>query len=360
MKNKLWLIILVCIISLVAFIILTKNKKKDSKDSESSLLYVSPERRSIENKQLISGRLASNKEVNIKSELAGIIDALYVSVGDRVKKGQAIAKIKILPDPRSTQDAQRQLEIAKINNERIKASFNRNKLLYEKEVLAKQEYEISLQEFNTSKAELKAAQNYLRIVKQGFSNTSDFVSNVIYSTIDGIVLDIPVKIGTSIQNRNNFSEGTTISTIADDNEFVFKGQVNEKDLKYIDIGKVLDIRIGALKNDSFEARVSRISPKGIDVNGITRFDIEAKLEVKPVDIYKIKTGFTATAEYLIDKVGKVLAVEEKYIQFKEDTNFVYVKKGEEDRERKILQLGISDGKYVEIKSGLKKEDARQL
>lgn len=356
MGNKLKLITLVCAISIVALIILAKNKKKDSNDSESSLLYVSPERRTIENKQLISGRLASKKEVNIKSELAGIIDDLYVVVGDRVKKGQAIAKIKILPDPKSTQDAQRQLEIAKINYERIKANFIRNQLLYEKDVIAKHEFEISSQEYNTSKSELNAAQNYLRIVKQGFSNKSDFVSNVIYSTIDGIVLDISVKIGTSIQNRNNFSEGTTIATVADDNEFVFKGQVNEKDLKYIDIGKELDIRISALKSDSFKAHISRISPKGIDVNGITRFDIEAILEVNPVDLYKVKTGFTATAEYLVERVEKVLALEEKYVQFKEDTSFVYVKKGEEGRERIFLQLGISDGKYIEIKSGLKRED----
>jgi HlyD family secretion protein len=354
LKKRYWLLIIIVILCIIGYFI--SSSEEDKKDNPNDKIkYAALTIKTIENKQLISGRLSSSKEVNIKSELAGIIDALYVNVGDEVKKGQAIAKIRTLPDPKSTQDASRQIEIAKINYDRIQANYSRTKSLYDKEVISKQEYEIAQQEYKSAQTELSSAQNYMKIVKQGFSNKSDFVSNVIYSTIDGIVLDVPVKIGGSIQNRNTFSEGTTIAIISDMNEFVFKGQVNEKDLKYIEMNKEIKVNINALKNENFNANISRISPKGIDVAGITRFDIEAKLNVKPVDLYKIKSGFTATGEFLISKAMNVLSLEEKYIQYSEDTAFVMIKK-EKENERKIITTGISDGQFIEIKSGLKKED----
>lgn len=354
MKKKYWIIIGILLILIIGGVLISKNNSNKSDENDKDK-YVTLETKTIENKQLISGKLSSSKEVMIKSELAGIIEVLYVHVGDQVKKGQAIAKIRTMPDPKSTQDAHRQIELAKINLERIKSNYERNKNLFEKDVISKQEFEVSQQEYKTAEMELKAANNYLKIVQQGFSNSSDFVSNIIYSTIDGIVLDIPVKIGGSIQNRNTFSEGTTIAIISDVNEFIFKGQVNEKDLKYIEMGKNLKININALKNELFSAHITRIAPKGVDVNGITRFDIEAQLDIKPVDLYKIKSGFTATAEFTIEKVSNVSSLPEKYIQYNEDTAFVFVKKGDE-RERKIITMGISDGQYIEIKSGLKKDD----
>lgn len=353
-KYKWYFILSIVAIGIIGTIILNKSEKKDPAKEKDQ--YVKLEKKTIENKQLISGRLQSSKEVNIKSELAGIIDELYVQVGDQVRKGQAIGKIRILPDPRSSQDATRQIEIAKINLERIKANYQRNKLLYEKDVISRMEYEVSLQEYKTAQTDLNNAEQNLRIVRQGFTNKSDFVSNVIYSTIDGVVLDIPVKVGGSIQNRNNFSEGTTIATIADMNEFLFKGQISEKDLRYVSKNQKLDINISALKGETFSGFVTKIAPKGVDVSGITRFDIEAKLDIPPTELYKVRSGFTATAEFLRESSQNVYAIEEKYVQFSADTAFVYVRKGEEDRERKILDLGISDGKYVEIKKGLKSED----
>jgi len=352
MKKKYWAILTLLVIGIIAAIVISQNSEKDDDKKDN---YIQPVIKTIENKQLISGRLASSKEVNIKSELAGIIDALYVNVGDEVKKGQAIAKIRTLPDPKSTQDASRQIEIAKINFERIQANYLRTKSLYEKEVISKQEYESSLQEYKSSQTELASAQNYMKIVKQGFSNKSDFVSNTIYSTIDGIVLDIPVKIGGSIQNRNTFSEGTTIATIADKTDFLFKGQINEKDLNHLSNGKIIKIKVNAIKGQEYKAEITKLSPKGVDVGGITRFDIEAKLLVSAVDLYKFKSGYTATAEFSLDKKENVLSLEERYIQYNEDTAFVFVKNGE-DKKRKVIETGISDGQFIEIKKGITKDD----
>ena len=353
MKKRWYIILGIVIVGIIAWIMYSK--KSETKEEDKSA-FIQPQIRDIENKQLLSGRLQSSKEVNIKSELAGIIDQLYVKVGDEVRAGQAIGKIRTLPDPRASQDANRQIETSQINLERIKANYLRNKMLFEKEVISKMEYESSLQEYKIAQNDLSNARANQKITRQGFSNKSDFVSNIIYSTIDGVVLDLPAKVGSTIQNRNNFSEGTTIATVADVNEFVFRGQVSEKDLKHIEINKELDIKISALKGEKFKARISKISPKGVDVSGITRFDFEAILIVKDTELYKIRSGYTAIGELVIQNVKQAMTLEEKYIQYSGDTTFVYVKKDKASKEKKIVTVGISDGQYIEIKSGLKKED----
>ncbi|MFY7861859.1 MAG: efflux RND transporter periplasmic adaptor subunit, partial [Chitinophagales bacterium] len=353
MKKRWYIILGIVIVGIIAWIMFSK--KSETKEEDKSA-FIQPQIRDIENKQLLSGRLQSSKEVNIKSELAGIIDQLYVKVGDEVRAGQAIGKIRTLPDPRASQDANRQIETSQINLERIKANYLRNKMLFEKEVISKMEYESSLQEYKIAQNDLSNARANQKITRQGFSNKSDFVSNIIYSTIDGVVLDLPAKVGSTIQNRNNFSEGTTIATVADVNEFVFRGQVSEKDLKHIEINKELDIKISALKGEKFKARISKISPKGVDVSGITRFDFEAILIVKDTELYKIRSGYTAIGELVIQNVKQAMTLEEKYIQYSGDTTFVYVKKDKASKEKKIVTVGISDGQYIEIKSGLKKED----
>jgi len=350
-KKKYWIIGLALLLGLAAYL---KFANSDGENDEKDL-YIQPSVRTIENKQILSGKLVSSKEVNLKSELGGVIEAIYVNVGDEVKKGQAIAKLRTLPDPKMSQDADRQISIARTNLERVKANYERNKTLYEKDVIAKQELEISVQEYKLAETDLRNANENKKIVTQGFSHKNGFVSDVVYSTTDGLVLDIPVKTGTTIMNRNNFNEGTTIATIADMNQILFKGQVNERDLSKLELGKKMLIRVNALRNQTFESEVVKISPKGIDVGGITRFDIEAKLLVSAVDLYKFKSGFTASAEFVVDKVSNVISLEEKYIRYKEDTSYVYIKNGEA-KKRTILETGISDGQYIEIAKGLKKGD----
>jgi HlyD family secretion protein len=177
----------------------------------------------------------------------------------------------------------------------------------------------------------------------------------VYSTTDGIVLDLPVKIGGSVVNRNTFNEGTTIATIADMNEILFKGQVNEKDLINLHKGLNLKVKINALQDKMVQAELTKISPKGVDVGGITKFDVEAKLILTNEDLSKIKSGFTATAELTISKKENVWAIQEKYIQYAEDTAFVQIKDGESFK-RKNIKTGLSDGQFIEIINGLKQED----
>ncbi|MCU0327979.1 MAG: efflux RND transporter periplasmic adaptor subunit [Chitinophagales bacterium] len=314
------------------------------------------EKREIINRQLIAGKLSGIKEVNIKSELGGIISDIYIEVGQNINRGQPIAKIKFLPDPRTNQEANRQIQIANAQFERILAQFNRNKALFQKGIISKQEYEISLQEFEIANTDKINAQKNLKISREGFSSANDAVSNVIYSTIDGVVLDLPVKIGGSVINRNTFNEGTTIATIADMSQILFKGQVAEGDLPYLSISQKLEIEINALKATKFDAHISRISPKGVDVSGITKFDIEAILVLSSEQLNRIKSGFTASAAFELERTPNVWSLEEKYITYDEDNQaFVYIQKNNKAFKQKV-QVAVSNGIYTEIKAGLKPED----
>ena len=247
-KKKYWIaglvLILVCVGAYKKFT--NSDGEKDEKD-----LYIQPSVRTIENKQILSGKLVSSKEVNLKSELGGVIEAIYVSVGDEVKKGQAIAKLRTLPDPKMSQEAERQISVAHTNLERVRANYERNKTLYEKDVIAKQDLEVSVQEYKLAEIDLRNANENKKIVTQGFSRKNGFVSNVVYSTTDGIVLDIPVKTGATIMNRNNFNEGTTIASVANMGEMIFEGKVDESEVGKIKQGMPLILTIGAIDTESF-------------------------------------------------------------------------------------------------------------
>lgn len=348
-KNK-WFWIFLSII--IIFAIAIFNNNSDEKETEE---FAKISNRTISQNLLISGKISSSQEVNIKTELGGIIEEIFVKTGDYVKSRTPIARLKILPDPRSNQDADRQIANAKSQLTRIEAAFKRNKDLFNQDVISKQEYEASLQEYQVAKNELIAANNFKKIVNQGYANASDFVSNIVYSTTNGVVLEIPVKVGGSVINRNTFNEGTTIATIANTDEFIFKGQVNENEMSRIVLGKKLDIKITALKNKKFEAQITKIAPKGIDVGGITKFDIEAKLYLVPDDLAQMRSGYSATAQITLEQVSNVLSIEEKYVQYSSDSAFVWTGSAK-DSKKKFVKLGLSDGKFIQILGGVSKKD----
>jgi HlyD family secretion protein len=348
-KNK-WFWIFLSII-IIVFIAIFNNNSDENEVEE----YAKISNRTISQNLLISGKISSSQEVNIKTELGGIIEEIFVKTGDYVQSRTPIARLKILPDPRSNQDADRQIANAKSQLARIDAAYKRNKELYNQDVISKQEYEASLQEFQVAKNELIAANNFKKIVNQGYANASDFVSNIVYSTTNGVILEIPVKVGGSVINRNTFNEGTTIATIANTDEFIFKGQVNENEMSRIVLGKKLDIKITALKNKKFEAEITKIAPKGIDVGGITKFDIEAKLYLSSDDLAQMRSGYSATAQITLEQVSNVLSIEEKYVQYSSDSAFVW-KGNSKDSKKKFVKLGLSDGKFIQILNGLTTKD----
>lgn len=320
-------------------------------------------------KTVATGSIVPRREVTIKPQASGIIDALYVEAGDQVTEGDLIARVKFVQsiagsnaDQMNLNNAQATFETAQVNFNNAELERDRQEGLYKQKVISQREYQEALQAFNVQKENLNSASRNLELVKRGILQNSGAITNEIYSTVTGMVLDVPVKVGASVIERNNFNEGTTIATIADMESLVFEGQIDESEVGKIKEGMTLDLNIGAIEGKKFKAELEYISPKGIETEGAINFDIRAKILLKEKDF--LRAGYSANADIILGKKEKVLAIKESMLQFekkeKESTEkgkpFVEVEKGEQQFEKRKIETGISDGINIEVKKGLKKED----
>ncbi|MBE9469052.1 MAG: efflux RND transporter periplasmic adaptor subunit [Bacteroidetes bacterium] len=348
--TKIILILFTIIIIMVVVLIKIKGKEK--------LNNFKTEQAKIENiikNRLISGLLLPAKEISLKSQISGILDKLYVETGQQVKVGDKIAKIKLIADPKSVELATKALTTSQINFDTEKKSYLRNKQLFENGTIAEAEFEQSYQKYKLALEVLNSNKNQLQIIKEGYSKKQSVVANIVRATISGTVLELPLKEGSSVIERNNFNEGSTIAVIADLKSLIFKGKINENDIVYLNKGKNFSISITALNNLKTTAILNKISPKGIEQNGVIKFDIEAKINI-PGDTIKIRSGYTAIADIITEKRDSVLTIDEKNLIFKGDTTFVQVLKKSNLFEKKRVKTGLSDGLRIEITEGLNKND----
>ena len=342
--NKI-IIVLSCIVIVLIVLVVIKsfNNKKDDRYST-----ITPTVRTIERKIIVPGVIVPSKEIDIKSTISGVMEELYVKVGDNVTKGQAIAKIKFISEPREYQNNLRRFQIAEAQYENSKKNYERDTILYNKNVIAKADFDISLTNYLTTKAEYEAALKELQFV-EGVQTEMSGISNTIFSTDDGIILELPIKVGGSIMARGTFSEGTPIAKIAKLDLLLFKGVVNEANIREVKIGMPMKIIIGALNNLEVDTQLSLISPKGIFRDGIAKFDIEADVVI--ADQVSMLAGFSANAEIVLQRKEDALSLEEKYFIFKNDS--IYVEIVDENKLRQVvIETGISDGIHTEIVSGL--------
>ena len=309
---------------------------------------------SITKKTIATGSIVPLKEVNIKPQVSGIVEELYVEAGQTVKNGQPIAKIKIVPNLANINQAESNLEQAKIQLTESKKELDRFQQLYDQKVVAEQEYRRYLSDYTLKKQAVDAAANQLQILKSGTSMRKSEVSNIIYSTIAGMLLDVPVKVGSSVIERNNFNEGTTIASVADMKSLIFEGEVDEGEVAKLKEGMELSMTIGAIEDKKYRADLYYISPKGITKEGAIKFQIKARLTIPENEF--IRAGYSANADIVLDKKDQVLAIKESLLQFKKDSTFVEVETAPQKFEKRIVKTGISDGINVEVVSGVKKED----
>ena len=309
---------------------------------------VTPTMRTIERKIIVPGVIVPSKEIDVKSTISGVMEELYVRVGDPVIKGQAIAKIKFVSEPKEYQSYLRRYQIAVAQYENSKTNFERSETLYEKKIIAKAEFETSLTNYLTIKAEYEAALKDLQFV-EGVQTEASGISNIIYSTDDGTVLELSVKVGGSIMARGTFSEGSAIARIAKLDLLLFKGVVNEINIRELKIGMPIKIVIGALNNMEVNAALSLISPKGAFRDGIAKFDIEADVVIPGQE--SMLAGFSANTEIVLERKDSILSLEEKYFIFRNDSISVEIVDNNKLKQVKI-ETGISDGIYTEIVSGL--------
>jgi len=306
-------------------------------------------------KTTATGSVVPRKEIEIKPVVSGIIDELYVEEGDLVKKGDLLAKIRIIPNMINLNNAESRVNVAKINLKDAKRNYERQLGLFEKGVIAKADYESYEITYQNAQEELETAEETLELIKEGqIKNSGTPTNTLVRSTIDGMVLNIPVEIGYQVIEANNFNAGTTIASIADMGEMVFEGYIDESEVGKISEGMPLILTIGALDDVSFDAVLEHISPKGQEKNGAIQFEIKADVILRE-DRF-IRAGYSANADIVLDRADSVLAIPESLLVFEKDTVYVEVETTPQQFEKRYIETGLSDGIIIEVVSGLSKED----
>ena len=392
------LVVVLGILSVLLGVYFYNQSKKDPVVYE----FETPQKEDIIKKTVATGSIKPRQEVQVKPQVSGVVDKLFVEAGELVKKGQQIAKIKLVPSQVNINNAQSQVQLARIRYDEAKRELDRQKEVFRNKLdiegtraayetakledqrnskllnegvisqsaydavkrdvdMAKAEYENaqlvstnSLKQFETNvdirKQELNAAINNLQLLQEGASRNSKQVNNIVTSTVDGMILDIPVEEGSSVIERNNFNEGTTIVSVADMNSLIFEGNVDESDVGKLKEGMPLELTVGAIEDAQFDATLEYISPKGLEEEGAVKFEIRAAIQ--PNEEIFLRAGYSASGDIILAKKEKVLAIKERDVISRSDSTFVEIKTGDQQFEEKLVQLGLSDGILIEVLDGI--------
>lgn len=343
------------------------------KNQEDPVTYSteSPTEETIVVKTVATGSIVPKEEVLIKPNISGVVDEVYVEAGEYVEQGDLIAQIRVIPNVSNLTSAknsissnQTSLQTAEINFNTQKAIYDRQKALFDKGVISANDFDQVNNTFLQAKQQVEQArinvtqarQNY-DIIKTGTtSGLGNIAQTQVRATVSGMVLDVPVKAGNQVIEANNFNEGTSIASLADVTKMIFEGKVDESEVGKIKEGLPLEITVGAIEDDKFDAVLDYIAPKGVEENGAIQFEIKGTL--KKMDSTFIRAGLSANASIILEKAEKVLAIKEALVQYDDETKkpYVEVQIGEQKFERRDLLLGIGDGIFVEVKSGITKDD----
>lgn len=314
-----------------------------------------PIKTNIEKKTVATGKVVPEDEVEIKPQISGIIDEVFVKEGEIVQSGDLIAKIKVVPNEQALNSALGRVDNAKIVLENSEVDFKRNKNLYDKGIISNQDFIAVELRFNQAKQEVINAENDLKIIQIGTAGKGATNTNI-RATVSGTVLTVPVKKGDQVIESNNFNPGTTVATIADLTDMIFEGQVDEAEVSKLTMGMPLIISLGAINDETFDAKLRFVAPQGIEEQGAVQFKIEANV-ILDTNFF-VRAGYSANATIVIGEKKNILAIKEAYVQFDEETlePFVELELGEQEFERRDVELGISDGINVEILDGLTEKD----
>jgi HlyD family secretion protein len=339
------IVILLLIVGFLGFVLYNAVKSQNT-----NILTIHAEYRDIEKKLIVSGTVEPLKEIEVKSTISGVLEELFVQIGSEVVSGQNIAKVQFVLDPLEYELLLKDKEIAKIRFKNIKSEFERTKSLYNKGIIAKEEFEKGEANFIVAKSEQDAIITKLEMLKGNYKKRD--VSNIITATGNGSILELPIKEGGSVMARGSWSEGTTVAKIADLNSLIFKGDVLESDILKLHSGMEMSFSLVTKKDVIFKGTLCLINPKAFVKNGIARFEITANIDVPEEYRSFIKAGSSANGEVVLERKEHVLSLEEKYFQFDYDSIFVEIENEKGLFDKRFIQTGISDGIYTEIISGI--------
>lgn len=309
----------------------------------------------IQRSTVVTGKITPRNEVAIKPQINGIIAELYKEAGQQVQENEVIAKLKVIPDMQSLSSAESRVRLAELNLKQAQTDYNREKALYDRNLVSAEEYDKYNQSLSQAKEELASAKDVLEVIRDGVSSSNaKSSSTLVRSTITGLILDIPVKVGNSVIQANTMNDGTTVAAVADMNDLIFDGKIDETEVGSLSEGMPVVITIGALQNYSFDATLEYISPKAEENNGINQFQIKAAVSVDTDQM--IRSGYSANAEIVLKDASQVLTVPESALEFEDDKIFVQLKQADGSFERTEITTGLSDGVNIQVLSGLNEGD----
>jgi HlyD family secretion protein len=355
MKKVITIIVLLLIVVLFGgslFYLYQKNQ-----ESPEVFKTEEPTTETIVKKTMATGTLIPREEVEVKPNISGVVDKLFVKPGDNVEIGDMIAQLKVVPNITSLNSAKNQVRQSKINLANEKKVFERQKELFERGVISENDFDLAKNAYDNTLQNVKAAEENLEIIETGTTqDAGNAATTEIKARISGMILDVPIEVGNQVIEANNFNEGTTIAMIAKTDDMIFKGKVDESEVGKIKEGLPLEITVGAIEDKTFNATLDYISPKGTEENGAVQFDIEGSLKLN--DSIFIRAGLSANASIILERSQDVLAISESLVQFEKETKepFVEIEIGDQKFEKRMVELGLSDGINVEVKSGVSKGD----
>lgn len=353
MKKVIKYIVLVLIVAVFAgtFVFLYKN----SQPEEIRYQELPAQKQDVARSTVLTGKIVPRNEVNIKPQINGIIAEIYKEAGQMVQQGEVIARLTVIPDMNSLSAAQSRVRLSEINLKQAQTNFDREKALFEKNLISAEEYEKTEQQLNQAKEEYAASQESLEVIRDGVSSkNATSSSTLIRSTITGLILDIPVKVGNSVIQANTLNDGTTVATVANMSDLIFEGQIDETEVGSLYEGMPLTITIGALKDYTFDASLEYISPKAVENNGANQFKVKAAVKVDSEHV--IRSGYSANAQIDLEKATDVLTVPESALEFVKEESYVYKKAQDGTYTKTKVETGLSDGVNIEIKDGLSEGD----
>jgi len=333
-----------------AYFIKTNNKSVIEYDAESATIT------NIEKKTVVTGKVIPEDEVEIKPQIQGIIEGLFVEEGDLVQTGDLLAKIKVVPNEQNLNSAKGRLQNSKILLNNANIEFDRNRDLFEKGIISRQQFQNVELQYNQALQSVSNAESDLEIIRSGSAGGAASANTNIRATVPGTILEIPVEEGFQVIASNSFNAGTTIATIADMKKMIFEGKVDEAEVGKLRVGMPLEVNLGAIEDQSLDAELKFIAPKGNEEQGAVQFIIEADLFLN--DSIFIRAGYSANASLVLERKDSIMAISEALLQFDRETEKPYVQVliGEQEFERRDVEIGISDGVNVEVLSGITMED----
>ena len=353
MKKIIKISVLVLILALFAATIIYLYNK--SKEKPVVFQTETPFKTNIIKKTVATGSVIPRKVIEIKPQVSGIVEEIYVEAGEKVHSGDVIAKVRIIPDLVNLNNAEGRLERAKIAYDDAKLNFDRQDKLFKQGVIAETEFQQSQVTFKNARQEMDAAEANLELIREGVNKRSGKATNtLIRSTINGMILDIPIKAGSSVIETNNFNAGTTIASVADIGDMIFQGKVDETEVGKIKPGMPLLLTVGAIENDTFMATLKYIAPKGVLENGAVQFEIKADVLLKNDQF--VRAGYSANADIVLQRADSVMAIKESLLQFEKDSAFVEIETGPQTFEKRFIKTGLSDGLNIQVLSGLTLKD----